>query len=758
MPLPSPPIDGRNYQALVDELIARIPAHTPEWTNHNDSDPGITLLQLFAHVTESLLYRTNLIPERNRAKFLSLLGLRLNPALEARGMAAFANERGPRGSLVVPAGTELFAGEIPFQTVTGLDVLPIEGRYYIRRPVAEPSQELKDYYGLLYASYDRPVPQTLTLYETVEIPGGENVDLSGTVDSSLWIALLGRESDRGDDTAEGADGWDDLRKALAGRTLSLGFVPDEATERLVARPGAGSTSSDTLLHFELPRATSTLPFDSDGQPTPGYTRLAPRGDFDPLARAGVIELTLPASAAEIDTWRNLDPLEAGVGDLPPTVDAEKVARRVVTWLRVRSGSATAVRLRWVGINAADIRQRRIVPAERLADGDGGPDQIRQLRQAPVIAGSVQLTSFENDTAREWTEIDDVRAAGPEVRIRGAADMGDPVDVFECDEEAGTIRFGDGFTGRRPRDGEALYASYACTEGVEGNVGARVLKGGPLLPSGVTATNPVPTWGGADPETIASGEKQIARFLTHRDRAVTAEDFRTIAWRTPGVSIGRIEVLPAAHPDVAPLEIGSAPGAVTLLAIPSADPAHPEAPRADRPFLNALCAYLEPRRLVTTELVLSGPDYVGIWISVGIEIAGNRSAAEVIEAVTARLKAFLSPLPAAGTEVPQLPRLYGPDVDPALRGWPLGRPVDSRTLLAEAARTPGVVSVEDVLLAEGARAPADDVALEGLELPEILGISVTLGSPLPLDVVRGAAPATATESVRRLPVPIVAETC
>lgn len=758
MPLPSPPIDGRDYQALVDELIARIPAHTPEWTNHNDSDPGITLLQLFAHVTESLLYRANLIPERNRAKFLSLLGLRLNPAREAQGMAAFANVRGAKDSLVIPAGTELFAGEIPYRTASGLDVLPVEGRCYMRRPIAEPSQELKDYYGLLYASYDRPVPQTLTLYETVEIPDGENVDLSGTVDNSLWIALLGREPDRIEAVAEGADGWEDLRKALAGRTLSLGFVPDETTDRIAAGPSVDPATADTLLHFELPKATATLPFDSNGQPTPGYTRLAPRGDFDPLARAGVIELTLPAAAAEIDTWRNLDPLEAGVGDLPPTIDTETVAKRIVTWLRIRSGSATAVRLRWVGINAAGILQRRLVPAERLADGDGSPDQLRQLRQAPVIAGSVALTSFEKEVAREWAEIDDVRAAGPEVKIRGAADMGDPVDVFECDEEAGTIRFGDGFTGRRPRAGEALYASYACTEGVEGNVSGRTLKGGPLLPAGVTATNPVPTWGGADPETIASGEKQIARFLTHRDRAVTAEDFRTIAWRTPGASIGRIEVLPAAHPDVAPLEIGTAPGAVTLMAIPSADPAYADAPRADRPFLNALCAYLEPRRLVTTELVLSGPDYVGIWISVGIEIAGNRSTAEVVEAVTARLKAFLSPLPAPGTEIPHLPRLYGPDIDPALRGWPLGRPVDARTLLAEAARTPGVVSVEDVLLAQGMRAPADSVAMAGLELPEILGISVVVGTPLPLDVVRGTAPATTTQAVRRLPVPVVAGTC
>ena len=180
MPLPVPVTDNRRYQALVDELVARIPSHTPEWTNFNDSDPGVTLIQLFAHITESLLYRANQIPERNRAKFLQLLGVPLAPAQEARGLVAFANERGPVESLVVPRGTELFAGALPFRTATSLDVLPLDAKFYVRRPIVSPSQELQDYYALLYASYGKPVPPVLTLYETVEVVAGADVDLAET--------------------------------------------------------------------------------------------------------------------------------------------------------------------------------------------------------------------------------------------------------------------------------------------------------------------------------------------------------------------------------------------------------------------------------------------------------------------------------------------------------------------------------------------------------------------------------------------------
>ena len=88
MPLEIPQLDDRNFEELVKEAVARIPVHTPEWTNFNESDPGVTLVELFAFLTESLLYRSNQIPERNRKKFLSLLGIPLRAASSARGKAS----------------------------------------------------------------------------------------------------------------------------------------------------------------------------------------------------------------------------------------------------------------------------------------------------------------------------------------------------------------------------------------------------------------------------------------------------------------------------------------------------------------------------------------------------------------------------------------------------------------------------------------------------------------------------------------------
>jgi len=73
MPLTIPNLDDRTYADLVQEALAMLPRYAPEWTNHNPSDPGITLIELLAYFTEMLIYRLNRISRENKIKFLQLL-------------------------------------------------------------------------------------------------------------------------------------------------------------------------------------------------------------------------------------------------------------------------------------------------------------------------------------------------------------------------------------------------------------------------------------------------------------------------------------------------------------------------------------------------------------------------------------------------------------------------------------------------------------------------------------------------------------
>jgi len=764
MPLDAPLIDDRRFQQLVDDTLARARVHTPEWTNFTQSDPGVTLVQLFSFLTENLLYRANLIPERNRRAFLRLLRVPLEPASAAQGLVSIHNERGAAKTQTLPADLEVRAQAVPFRTRLGLDVLPIEARAFFKRPLT-PTEEQRDYYRLLYASYRTEFPEDVNLYETVALDPAvvDEVDLNNhTVDRSLWIALLARKADQ---PAASGDPWKWLRDELGGRTLTLGVVPALDGVSATLSPGGRAQPRD-LLVFELPQvpADRRVPRGANDRPAPTYRQLEPRTEVDLLTRPGVVQLALP-DAERLGMWSDVDPLEAGVGDMPPTLEDSVLAGKLLTWLRIRSNGAAQARIKWAGINAAPVRQSERVVAEPLASGDGTPDQVRRLSRAPVLRGSVEVvTRVGAEVPVRWKEIDDLAAASPEVPVsdpRLPAGTSPPlpdaerVDVFELDPEAGLLGFGDGLRGRRLPLDARVFASYEFCQGAAGNVGEKAINGAPQLPSGFTVSNPVRTWGGADAETPGDGEKQIKRFLQHRDRLVSAEDFESIAWRAPGIQIGRIDVLPAFHPDLMPNEPGAAPGVVTVMAIPRFDPVQPEAPRADRMFLNALCRHLDPRRLVTTELVVRGPVYKPIWVSVGIDVAAGYSIAEVVENVKQRLRAFLAPVGPAGYRSQTTP-LFMPPADDAARGWPLRKAVASRVLLAEAARVTGVTAVADVLLAEGARAAADMIEMTGLELPRVLGISVVAGEPIPIDALRGGTPSVPGASA--LPVPVTPEKC
>src|ERR1700704_1281913 len=120
-----PRLDDRSYDDLVAELVARIPAHTPEWTNPRAGDPGRTLIELFAWLGDALLYRANLIPERQRLTFLRLLGVPLRPARPARGMVTVSFREGETVAALAIKPTVSLTGPVPFEGRDEFTVLPI---------------------------------------------------------------------------------------------------------------------------------------------------------------------------------------------------------------------------------------------------------------------------------------------------------------------------------------------------------------------------------------------------------------------------------------------------------------------------------------------------------------------------------------------------------------------------------------------------------------------------------------------------------
>jgi len=119
--IPPPKLDDRTFHDIVEEAISMIPRYAPEWTNHNPADPGITLIELAAWMTDLLIYRLNQVPDKNYVAFLNLLGIKLRAPRAAKGLCRFSlvegatKQRVPRGTQVsTPHATEEFT--VTFET------------------------------------------------------------------------------------------------------------------------------------------------------------------------------------------------------------------------------------------------------------------------------------------------------------------------------------------------------------------------------------------------------------------------------------------------------------------------------------------------------------------------------------------------------------------------------------------------------------------------------------------------------------------
>lgn len=159
MALPSPNLDDRRFQQLVDEAKRYVQQRAPEWTDHNVSDPGVTLIETFAYLVDQLLYRLNRVPDKNYLAFLDLLGIQLFPPAAASAEVDFWLSAPQPDTVTLAAGTEVTtaAGEdeeaVVFAGTGELRIVPSE----LTRLVTAPrGGEQTDRTGALAEGLDVP--------------------------------------------------------------------------------------------------------------------------------------------------------------------------------------------------------------------------------------------------------------------------------------------------------------------------------------------------------------------------------------------------------------------------------------------------------------------------------------------------------------------------------------------------------------------------------------------------------------------------
>lgn len=731
-----PPIlDDRRWDDLRQSLIEAIPYHAPEWTERSPNDPGVALIEVFAWMAQNLLYRMNRVPEASQRKFFELLNVGLRAARPSETLVRLRLPALQDQALTVPERPldpklQVSAGELRFEAKADVSVLPIEGVAWIKQKyngqLAGSKEDVLDLLeeGGLGESSSRIQEQEqlddrISPYEPVRLADPvsgvlpQTHPLGNTADHMIWIALLAPEKlikqelsikDPSARASAVALVKQKIRQSLLRQRLHVGVVVDQelgSEELPFVAPSPGAVEELPELRWQI-LAQRERDDQSQRSLAPIWRTMFVDGEDSSkgMRQSGVIALRFPDSAKLFGQWEVDDPDMEGIGDLPPRLDDEAMADRVVTWVRAFRPQAPHPSLRWVGVNCVMVEQAILAPSEVLGAGAGRPNQQLRLRNEQILPDSLALESSDRKGSQVvlWTRVDDFYKS----RATDAHYM--------LDAQSGTLRFGDGLHGRVPQVGEVIRAKrYRFGGGVVGNVDAGSITRVELPAGELEVEQLFDARGGRDAETYQEAKLRLPSLLRHNERAVAMQDFADLALETPGTNVGRVIVLPRHEPKTHTDEIA---GVVSLVVLPAYDPLHPDEPVPDRDMLRRVSAHLQPRRLVTTELYLIPPSYRRIWVSLAVTSEEDYSPAVVHRWVELAIRQFLAPLAP-----------YGPGGE----GWPSGRTVTREDILAAVLRVEGVRIARDVhLQTEYSEGDLQDIELQRWELPSLRKVQIAEG--------------------------------
>jgi predicted phage baseplate assembly protein len=584
-----PRLDDRTYDDLVREVRTRIARYAPEWrpgasawTDVNDSDPGVTLAQVFAWLSEMLIYRMNRVPALNYVKFLQLIGIELKPAEPAIAEVRFPVDAAfPQTVVRVPMRAQLSA-----DAGDGGPTL-----------VFETTRAFVAFRAALEAvvGYD---------------PDTNYTDL--TANNAQAAQPFEAFGSRAPEGAFLALGFQDP-SPLPSETLDLAFVvagSQQGVAHVTCSGAAAASVSPARLAWEY----------CDAGAWRALTLL--RDDTLALTRTGHVLLRLPAAGIPV----------AAKASVPP---ADPVTRY---WLRarvVKTQYERPPRLLAIRANTTEVEQAETIRDEVLGGSDGSRDQRFRLANRPVLEGSLKLEIQVSDEGPErWMEVPDLLGSGP------------TDDHFILNRTSGEIRLGDGVNGNIPvayvgdPGGNVVAREYRFGGGRRGNVPSGTIT---TLATAVPGIDPagvgnlLAAHSGRDEETLDEAKKRAPSSLRSRDRAVTAGDFEYLA--AQAASIKRAKALPGFHPDFPYLKL---PGIVSVIVVPDADPGDPM-PMPSDGTLRQVCRYLDDRRLVTTEVFVLKPQYQKIEVRGDVVALDAADAALVHEDIVTSLVDYFHPL-------------------------------------------------------------------------------------------------------------------
>jgi predicted phage baseplate assembly protein len=357
------------------------------------------------------------------------------------------------------------------------------------------------------------------------------------------------------------------------------------------------------------------------------------------------------------------------------------------WIRARVAAATYdhfPKLVAIRTNTVAARQVQTVRGEVLGGSNGAPDQTFTIANSPVLAESLKIQIDQGSGYETWKRVDDFFSSS----------KSDPHYVLN--PATGVVRFGDGKNGAIPTanlenpNANVVAQQYSYGGGTRGNVPAGAIKTPLTSLTGIDeskVSNLLVATGGRDEQSIDDAKKRAPALLRSNHRAVTAGDFEELAKQVGAVR--RAKAVPLYHPRFPGVAI---PGVVTVIVVP--DNAL-DRPTPSQETLNAVCAYLNQRRLLTTEVYVIAPTYVSVQVEVSVVAAVTADAAQLKLAIEGGIKTYFHPLRGGDDNL----------------GWPFGGTIFFSKVYQQVLSIPGVerVGTLSIRLEGDLALPCTDVA-------------------------------------------------
>jgi hypothetical protein len=566
--LPPPNLDDRTWSDLVSDVTALIPQYAPQWTNLGPADVGMTLVEMFAWLVEGLTYRLNQVPDKNYLAFLNLLGITRVPPDPARSFLSFAAASGPvvvpRGTQAQTAATETRA-PVVYETDADVTILPVnlEAAVLVRKNGGNKYANVSGYYTA------HPAPGAV-----ISVP-------ASTTPTAVQLCL----------------GFDNPTTAPVNLLVRL-FQP-------FATAVAGEVSWVYSTGTSDPSSWTALP-------APGPAADGTSG----LTQDGTVQLTVPPG------WSSQAPSSWGI----PAASAAGVVSSAYYWIGLRLTNLSTTDPLTLGLssilfNAVSSYTALTIPApESLGSGDGTPFQVFSLANGPMFATPGSVTPYAHLDVQvngvTWTQVSDFPAG--------------PGQYYRVDPVQAQVMFGNydplSNTGHGtvPQASDTVAATtyrYVAT-GAAGNVGADSIITLRTPVAGVTSvTNLFSAYGGSDAEPVAETMRRAPQLLRNRDRAVTADDYQSLALQASSELASACCLPPTdaygsgAWGTATYGQLDRSAGNVNVIVVPAIGPDVSATPFPTIELILAVTSYLDSRRDVTASLNVTGPRYLPVNVTV-----------------------------------------------------------------------------------------------------------------------------------------------